>query len=307
MHGLLEEIFSTIELTGCVYFERHFCAPWAMEVRAGDMAQFHLIVEGSAIVEHAAGRWRLGAGDLALFPRGAAHTLADRPGRATIPGSEVVARLAVGQPVFAAGGAATRLVCGHYDYARPCLHPLVTDLPEGMVLSLGPDQPRHGERRVLDMLIEECGEHEPGGSSVVRRLSEVLLIQLLRRHYADHPHQTGFMAGVMDHRLTRAIWRIHRDYPRPLTVAELASGAGMSRSGFADRFREKTGLAPIEYLTRWRMTVACRKLRDPRISVAEVAAGCGYESDVAFMRAFRRALGMTPAQYRKQQVTESAA
>lgn len=307
MQEVLEDILATIELKACVYFERRFHAPWAMQVPANGTAQFHLILEGTAVIERDGRVVELSPGDMVLFPRGAAHALADRPERTPRPGREVVEEIAAGRPVFSCGGRATRLVCGHYEYARPCVHPLFEELPDEIVLSLGARSDQMGEQRLVDLLIEECEGQEPGGSATVRRLSEVLLIRFLRRFHDVHPAEAGFLAGVMDLRLARAITRIHRDYARPLTVAALAEGAGMSRSAFAESFRDKTGLAPIEYLTRWRMSVACQALGRPGVAIAEVAAGCGYESEVAFMRAFRRLVGMTPAKYRRMRLRRDAA
>ena len=107
---------------------------------------------------------------------------------------------------------------------------------------------------------------------------------------------------MVDRRLGRAVARIHQDYDKPLTLEDLAREAGMSRSSFAERFKQATGLAAIEYLSQWRMLSAGDLLVQDGISVAEVATRSGYSSDLAFARAFRRAYGVTPAEWRRQEL-----
>jgi AraC-like DNA-binding protein len=302
MEEILDDVFRMIELRGCVYFQRDFYAPWAMNIGRGACAQFHILISGNAVIETEDGVRAIGPGDLVLFPRGRAHVLGDQVGRASTPGDEVMAAHTAGRPLFSDGGAATRLICGHYEFAQPVIHPLIEGLPDMIVLTLSDDEPEASEYPILSLLIEESRKQDPGTSSVISRLAEVLLVQILRRFLSLNPDRVGFLAGGMDARLSRAIVKIHQEYDQALTVHVLADRAGMSRSGFSEQFKAKTGLAPIAYLTKWRMTSAARLLRNPALPVAEVAYRNGYESDIAFMRAFRREYGVTPVQFREQRL-----
>jgi AraC-like DNA-binding protein len=303
VHDVLDDVFRLIHLKGCVYFQRDFHAPWAMRMEKGLHAQFHVVAEGTAVVETEEGCHVLQAGDLLLFPGGEAHTLADRTGRTPVPGKAVVASFDTAEPLFSDGGTATRLICGHYEYRRGASHPLFDGLPEMMLIRASQGrQPTAFDRMLLELLVSESAKSGPGVVSVVERLAEVLLVHIVRQHFADHPESIGFLSGVMDKRLSRAISRIHRDCSASLTLADLAGNAGMSRSGFAEHFRQKTGLAPIEYVTKWRMLSAGELLRDVNLSVPDVASRIGYNSDAAFARAFKREFGITPARYRRDSV-----
>jgi AraC family transcriptional activator of mtrCDE len=299
-------VFRMIELRGCVYFQRDFHAPWAMKIGGGAFAQFHIVLSGNAVIETRDDVRRIGPGELVLFPRGQAHVLADQAGRMPTSGREVMAAQDAGKPLFCEGGAATRLVCGHYEFAQPVLHPLIAGLPELIVLTMSDAEAGRSEPPILSLLIEESRKQDPGTSSVISRLAEVLLVQILRRFFTLNPEHIGFLAGGMDPRLSRAIVKIHREFDQALTVDALADRAGMSRSGFSEQFKAKTGLAPITYLTKWRMTSAAWLLCNPALPVAEVAYRNGYESDVAFMRAFRREYGVTPVQFREQRLARAA-
>ena len=306
MQDILDDVFRMIELQSCLYFQRDFHAPWAMTVEGPDMAQFHIIIEGRACVETAEGVEVLGPGDIVLFPRGKAHILADAPGREPVAGRAVMASFATPTPLFAEGALTTRLICGHYEYRRMPAHPLFDGLPDRLIVRTGNNGVENFDRTVLSMLVAESAGTDPGGTSVVERLAEVLLVQVLRRYFALNPAPGDFLAGVMDKRLSRAIAKIHADFDEPLTLTGLAEQAGMSRSGFAEHFRTVTGLAPLQYVTRWRMLSAEKFLHDPDLSVPDVAVRTGYDSDISFARAFKRIFGVTPAKYRQQQDQASA-
>jgi AraC-like DNA-binding protein len=96
---------------------------------------------------------------------------------------------------------------------------------------------------------------------------------------------------------------LHTELARPWTAEELARAVFLARSTFADRFTSVIGLPPITYLTRWRMQVAAQHLRESRRSVAQIALDVGYESEIAFARAFKREFSVSPAQWRKSGYT----
>jgi AraC-like DNA-binding protein len=107
----------------------------------------------------------------------------------------------------------------------------------------------------------------------------------------------GLLAGLADPRLALALNAVHAEVKRSWTVAQLADIAGMSRSVFADRFARIVGLAPIDYLTEWRMAIAKDMLRAGEARLAEVAFECGYQSTSAFSTAFARSVGCPPSRF----------
>ncbi|MBZ9935556.1 AraC family transcriptional regulator [Mesorhizobium sp. BR1-1-16] len=156
-----------------------------------------------------------------------------------------------------------------------------------------------GEHR-LPMLMQLLGEEAAGGKParevMLRHLLEVLLIEALRSA-AELGDLPGLVRGLSDERLAMAIRVMHARPERGWTVAELSREAGMSRSGFHERFQTAVGMAPIEYLKTWRLAVARNLLRKREASVGEIARKIGYRSTSAFSVAFTREIGVSPARY----------
>jgi AraC-like DNA-binding protein len=140
---------------------------------------------------------------------------------------------------------------------------------------------------------------------VLSRLSELLFMEVLRWQltYISDGH-SGWLAGLKDVHVGRALTLLHGDPARAWTVEDLAVSAGISRAALAKKFPELVGEAPMQYLVGWRMHLARRMLRESNIGVAELAARVGYESEAAFSRAFRRAVGMPPATWRDANAAE---
>src|SRR5262249_10241063 len=136
---------------------------------------------------------------------------------------------------------------------------------------------------------------------VVARLIDILFVQVLRAWLADQPKGGGGWLGALkDPRISAALAAIHEHPARPWTVSELAAQARSSRAPFAARFRALVGGPPLAYLTGWRMQVAAGLLHRETLSIGEVAARVGYESEPAFNKAFKRATGITPGAFRRQ-------
>jgi transcriptional regulator GlxA family with amidase domain len=141
----------------------------------------------------------------------------------------------------------------------------------------------------------------PGGEAVLAKLCEVLFVETLRRYIAQLPRaQTGWLAGVRDPEIGKALALLHRKPADPWTIAALANEVGMSRSVLAERFRRYLSETPMAYLTRWRLQLGAQLLTSTSSSVAQVAAEVGYESEPSFNRAFKREFGLPPARFRRE-------
>jgi AraC-like DNA-binding protein len=140
----------------------------------------------------------------------------------------------------------------------------------------------------------------PGGETVLAKLAELLFVEALRRYIELLPEQErGWLAGLRDRFVGRALALLHERPGHSWTVDELAENVGLSRSSLSQRFTDIIGQAPIQYLTRWRLTIAAQRLRNESSSLARIADDSGYDSEAAFNRAFKRALGTTPAAWRR--------
>jgi len=298
MEDPLSDVLRLIRVQGCVYFARDFWSPWGMHMDSGPFAQFHAIVRGDCVVEAEGARYLGRAGDIFLFPRGQGHALCDRPGRGTVAGVEYLRSLAEGKPRFADGEKPTQLVCGHFAYRNDIRHPAIEQLPEVIHIKSFDILSPGAVDSVLPLLVREMARSGPGAVSVVERLAEVLLVQILRVYFAGRADRHGFVASLSDPRVARAISTIHAGCGQRVTLDELARVAGMSRSAFAQHFKDLVGLAPIEYLVKWRMCRASEMLRTENLALDQVAEKVGYESAVSFSRAFKREFDISPGEYR---------
>lgn len=144
---------------------------------------------------------------------------------------------------------------------------------------------------------EELSDPQPGGSLIAQHLAHMMLIQTLRLHLTEAIHEVGWFAALTDRQLGIAIVAMHTDPARRWTLQDLATEAGMSRSVFAQRFKETAGETAMDYLTRWRMLLAVERLEHSRQRISVIAPALGYESESAFTTAFKRVMGCTPSDF----------
>ena len=263
--------------------------PWAQEFAAVPGAMgFQVVLRGACWLLPPEGEAvPLSAGDVVFRPYGRAHALASSPAAEPAPcepgGDERPA------------GTTVVTLCGAYETSQT--HPLVLGLPEALRV-----RPTDELRATVGLLAAEATEPRPGSSAVVPALLDTMLAHLLRQVLTGPlPLASSAPAGPLrDPVVAAALEAVHSDPARGWTVASLAAEAGLSRAAFARRFTAAAGLAPLAYLTRWRMTLAARRLRESDSTIAVVARGVGYANEYAFSTAFRRHHGVSPGRYRRQ-------
>ncbi len=247
-------------------------------------------------------------GDLILIPHGAEHVLTDVPDAVCRTVDEVVKAAGFtgrGALVFGGedGGAPTRLICGHFEFEDGLDHALLSQLPPAILVRWD-DQVRGSPLEdAFRFIAREVQEARPGYEAVISRLSEVLFVQAVR-FWADHrqPDQ-GLLSALRDPGLGAALSAIHETPEKRWTLELLGRTAAMSRTNFAERFRDAVGETPVQYLTNWRLLNARQLLTESRLSLDRIAERVGYESAASFSRAFKRNVGTSPGSYRRSQRT----
>ncbi|GGG95634.1 AraC family transcriptional regulator [Silvibacterium dinghuense] len=234
------------------------------------------------------------AGDCFLLTHGRPFVLTSD---LTLPPVDVVqyfSRPANGTVRTFHGGGDCFSVGGHFLLDGPAAGFLLEVLPP--VVHLRSEQDRASLRWSLDRMRQELRNPQPGGLLLTQHLASMMLIQALRLHLNEGTG-TGWLAGLADAQIGQALRVLHGRPAHRWTLHELAAEARMSRSSFAQRFRELVGASPIDYLARWRMLLAADRLRTTTDSIAAIAFGLGYESESAFSTAFRRIMGSSPRRY----------
>ena len=301
---VLGDILRVIRLQGSVYFNACFCSPWGMALENSARSAFHLVVQGEAWLSMASlpGPRRLAAGDIVFFPRGTAHSIAERADSKCLPGSEVVTAYREGRALFAGASGdevQSNILCGYVEFDRSLSHPFLEQLPELIHISAEQRHEFHWLDAVINQIVWESSEQRPGSEVLIDKFTEVLFIQIIRCYAGQQSAGEGYLAALTDRQLSRALSLIHDNPERDWTVEQLAGEVGMSRSAFYGRFKSCIGEPPMTYLYQWRMLQARQKIEHTKKSMSLVAEEVGYQSDSAFQKAFKRFFNRTPASLRK--------
>lgn len=315
----LSDVLKSVRLEGALYLNAEFTAPWCLRGKFGmssirqrlagaeHVVGFHFLTEGSCKVKLVDGTEVLdvAAGDLVLFPQDDRHLMGSdlhiaplESENADCVGSAADADLM--QLRHGGGGAATRFVCGYLACSRSMCRPLFEALPRVLRIPIGDGRASALLRELLRVGVRESLASRPGAESTLAKLAELIFVEALRR-YAEGlpPGGKGWLAGVRDAHVGRALALLHGEPGRAWSVDELAREVALSRSALAERFAALIGEPPMQYLMRWRLALAARTLRAGGEAIARVAESSGYESETAFIRAFKREFGMPPAAWRK--------
>jgi AraC-like DNA-binding protein len=316
----LSEVLKAAHLTGGVFLHAEFSAPWCVAAKiapeycmpalgaAPHVIPYHYVAEGhfQLRIETDGGATApvtLGPGEVVLLPRNDAHLMGSDLALRPVLGHEIIHLPAAGHLRLmrhGGDGPRARLVCGFLGSASPDSNPVLTSLPPLLKLTLKEGATADWIHSTLRFAAEEVAAGRPGSSTVLEKVSELLFVEAVRRHAEGLSEgEGGWLAGLRDPYVARALALMHGEVARAWSVDDLGREVGLSRSALADRFVRLIGVPPAHYLARWRMQVAMQKLRGTASSLAQVAEMVGYESEAAFSRAFKKVVGTAPGTWRR--------
>ncbi len=321
----LSDVLRAVRLTGAFFFDVQACEPWVAETPRGrevveamfpgtgsdHLISYHLIMQGTcwATLEGEE-PIRLQAGDIIVLPHGDTHVLSTAIGLRKTPEMSMYrmpkdgilpSKISVGT----AGGDPAHFVCGFLACDSRPYNPLLTALPRVIHVS---DHASGALGAYFRAALAESKGSRMGGACMLGRISELMFVDVVRRHLESlPPGRTNWLAGLRDAYLGRALAALHADPARDWTLEALAHEAALSRSAFAERFTEFVGQPPMQYLTSWRMQLATNYLRTTTDSVSSISSRVGYDSEAAFSRAFKKAVGAPPSEWRNAHVSGFAA
>ncbi|WP_310469262.1 alpha/beta fold hydrolase [Sphingomonas sp.] len=310
---VLDEILSSLRLNGGIVFDAEMHGDWCTVSQFSpehcapyfpvpeQIISYHYVRRGRMQVElPGVARGVLGKGAMVLFPRNDVHLLYSREGLEPQDLADVTQRSTSGEPSVIRDngeGEETALYCGWLGVISG-QHPLLEALPAMMIVEA--DSEQAGDF-LASSLGYAAGELQ-NDAALVAKLSEVMFAKAVRRYVeALGPGEGGWLAGLRDPVVARALGIIHSRFADDLTIEALASEVGVSRTVLGERFAALLGEPPMRYCARWRMRTAANMLRDGKQNSANVAYAVGFNSEAAFNRAFKREYGAPPAAWRRRE------
>ncbi len=317
----LSDVLQVVRLGGAVFLHGDFTAPWCVASRVNNalcasfmprserIVSYHLVTQGQCwarLSDDPASAIRLNAGELLVLPQGEEHIMGSALDIEPISSAPMLAQHLEESPgelmrlTYGGGGEVTNLVCGFLACDAALSNPLISMLPRIFKVDMRNDPRSAWLESSLQFAATEAADWRAGSALILGKLSELLFVEAIRRCIDAMPAtQAGWLAGVRDRFVGRALALMHAQPSYAWTVDELARKAGLSRSAMAQRFNDLIGQPPMQYLTRWRLQLAARELTTASKPLIAIASQVGYESEAAFNRAFKREFGMPPSSWRK--------
>jgi AraC-like DNA-binding protein len=316
----LSDVLKTVRLTAAAYFDIAAQEPWSVHSPAREvilprilpgadhLIAYHVVTAGRCFASLDGGEAvPVEAGEVVVFTNADPHVMSSSAGmRAEPPSADMIDIADAGLLPFhlnliKGGAASAKLVCGYLACDAKPFNPLLEALPP--MLKAGDPRPNDTGwlGQFIHFAVAEVAEKRAGSESVLTKLSELMFIDVVRRYIEMLPPQdTGWLAGLRDPAVGKALALIHARPSFSWTIEGLARQCGTSRTVMAERFVQLVGVPPMHYLAKWRMQVASEMLNRGNANMATIAGEIGYESEAAFSRAFKKMLGVPPSTWRQR-------
>jgi len=302
---LLSEMLRRIRVSGSLQYCFMPSGDWQTSAepaayRPKGAVGFHIVAGGTCWVEVEGIRLELEEGDIVAFPFGTAHVVGSGIGGTVVDPASLLPPLPwqhIPLIHFGKGGENTRLLCGYIECSALAFLPFGSTLPKVIHVSMHATADWLVD--VVQQIIHEVDEPGSAGMPILERLSEIVLLEVLRRELLRLPSdKTGWVAAIQDPVVGRCLRLIHSEPARPWTLQQLARHSAVSRAVLMQRFAQLLTTSPIRYLRDWRLYLAAERLRYSQVSIADLAVEAGYSCEAAFNRAFARTQGCPPAAFR---------
>ncbi len=313
---LLSDVLRDLRLESTVFCLIQLNAPWGLRKDRLEAAPFHVVTEGRCWLQLTGETAvELTTGDLVVLPHGDEHTLASSGSASIVPFKGVLQRhgiaeawtpgRSVGRPIEIRHGTSTgeltRVVSGVFGFRDPRRNPVLDALPRLIRVPGERGQGRPWLEGAMRLLLDEAFSQAPGAMTVVERAAGIVFVQAVRAHIASaEPLSGGWLRGLLDPQVGRALGLVHARPEVPWSIGSLAREVGLSRTVFAERFRRLVGKTVMAYVTNRRMHVAAGLLCTENEGITQIARRVGYDSDVAFSKAFRAWADEPPGRYRRR-------
>ncbi|WP_419812674.1 cupin domain-containing protein [Bacterioplanoides sp.] len=302
----LTDVLNTLRLSSSLYFRTELTAPWGVGVPAqANVARFHIVIRGECWlqIDGDSEGIHLSNGDLVVIPHGASHQLTDKPETHAKPLDQVLDEVSYcgeGPLIYGGGGAGCCLVCGEFAFDDSADHPLLNNLPKKLYVPGDNSYNTQWLDSAVGFIAHEAANMNPGAHAIVNRLSEIILIQVIRATLEASDETIPFLSAFTDQRINQVLTAIHTNPAHDWSVENLGQLVNMSRSAFSNRFTELASMTPLQYVIFVRLQKACRLLIETNTALNAIAEEIGYRSEAAFSQAFKKQYGQRPGEFRRQ-------
>lgn len=294
---VLDEYLRTINFRSEVYFRGQVCEDWYLDTSGSGHINVHVVCHGDCWFQLPGldKPLQLYEGDVVVLPHDAAHLLLSAP---SLPAQYGV----ISKPHEVPHNRekpGTALFCGYLIVDKSTYGNVFTMLPDYLIIRSHQGEESKQFRALIDLLFSETQAEHLGAAAILDRLADAMMFYVIRHSLAQSAQSTGLLVALADRQIRPALVAMCDAPAQAWTVDALAEKVFMSRSSFAERFNILVGKTPMEFLAEWRMQLARHWLERDRLSVAEVAERCGYQSETAFSKAFKRIAGVGPGEFRR--------
>lgn len=298
------KLLNSLKMESAFFTHSILSSPWAITMPSmHNCMMFHLVLEGEVTFSTSDAFFTQKAGDFVLFPKCFQHSLSDGTCQTFTPLDQLPIETITERYEtlsFGGTGEATQLICGTLVFEHPLAIKLLGLLPHSIQINKDDIAESHMVKTISDLLSNESQNIDLGAEAVIARCADLLVITAMRQHLSKlRDDKLSWIAAMEDDRIGKALKLLHDQPQKHWSLEALALAVGMSRTGFANQFKQLVGNTPMEYLTQWRMSLAYSKLQLSKESVLSIALDIGYQSESAFSRAFKKVIGKSPAEVRK--------
>jgi len=298
----LSGVLESAKLKTVVYPKFSFTSSWGIEMEQDSRSQFWRLLKGTCYLRVPGEKViKMNVGDVVCIPHGFKHFISGKSNSTCVPASQFGKAFHSGKPLFQGKDEETILMGGHFEFTPSVQHPFIKSLPKVIHINTTEELNLWLQQAAV-MMNEEISSEKMGSKLILGRLVDILFVLIIRAYIEQADLKEGFLMALKDNRISNSLKSIHQSPEKDWTLNQLAMTAGMSRSLFCREFKRLVGETPLSYLTDWRILKSKEILLESKENISEVASRVGYQSEAAFNRLFKTKVGVTPANYRRQNV-----
>ncbi len=295
---IIDDILKTLRFRSSIFFHSELSAPWGVSFPSIGLPRFHIALSGSFVVgSNQEDCIDISQNGIALLPTGGEHWIADKADRKLTPSDDMVSACKLNNPFFKQGDITHDIMCGIVHYEQEMGHPIFDSLSE--ILSFTNHQPNDTTLALVNLIAQEIRAVKTTSNQIIDRLTEALFIKMITTHLNSKNNNIGFIGALHDSRVSLALSHMHQRPQLDWSVESLSEEVGMSTSTLTRHFKKHLHMAPMAYLTNWRMIKAHNLIKYTETDLEHIAETVGFGSARTLNRAFQRHYSYTPNELRK--------